>query len=358
MKNFEKPTLFLGCTDHRVLELIILPTEDCNFRCVYCYEDFAIGRMKPEVLAGIKALLTRRVDDVKRLYISWFGGEPLAAYDIVVDVMRHVQQISHGRELQIFAGVTTNGSLLSLARCRELRELGIRDYQISLDGWAEVHDRTRRRRNGKGTFAQIWRNLCAISDADVDVRCTLRLHLTRGNIDSVRRLIREITARLDPERFSILLKPVENLGGKSVQKMADELLGHENTKDVIASLRAEIPNGMSDDFNDALAGNKPHVCYAARANSFVIRANGAVAKCTVAFDDDRNVVGMLLPDGRIKLDPSKMALWLRGLETLDTDIMACPLVGMPKLPDRQFVDRRPFQPAEGSAPPRAQNALA
>jgi len=36
------------------LQLILLPTEQCNFRCTYCYEDFAIGRMSDAVVAGVK----------------------------------------------------------------------------------------------------------------------------------------------------------------------------------------------------------------------------------------------------------------------------------------------------------------
>jgi uncharacterized protein len=28
----------------KVQQLIILPTEKCNFRCSYCYEDFMIGK--------------------------------------------------------------------------------------------------------------------------------------------------------------------------------------------------------------------------------------------------------------------------------------------------------------------------
>ena len=58
----------------RILSLILLPTEKCNFRCTYCYEDFAIGRMQPSVVRGIKALITHRVPHLDRLNISWFGG--------------------------------------------------------------------------------------------------------------------------------------------------------------------------------------------------------------------------------------------------------------------------------------------
>jgi molybdenum cofactor biosynthesis enzyme MoaA len=30
---------------NRIQQLILLPTERCNFRCTYCYEDFVLGRM-------------------------------------------------------------------------------------------------------------------------------------------------------------------------------------------------------------------------------------------------------------------------------------------------------------------------
>ena len=33
---------FRQCTDNAILHLIVLPTEACNFRCTYCYEDFEL----------------------------------------------------------------------------------------------------------------------------------------------------------------------------------------------------------------------------------------------------------------------------------------------------------------------------
>ena len=68
----------------------------------------------------------------------------------------------------------------------------------------------------------------------------------------------------------------------------------------------------------------PYVCYAGKANSFVIRADGGVAKCTVALYDERNRVGKLNEDGTIALDRLRLMPWLKGLETLDLDTLACP----------------------------------
>jgi hypothetical protein len=51
----------------RTLHLILLPTEQCNFRCTYCYEDFAIGRMERETINAVKLLLDRRFDGLQGL---------------------------------------------------------------------------------------------------------------------------------------------------------------------------------------------------------------------------------------------------------------------------------------------------
>ncbi|GAB3621950.1 hypothetical protein GCM10027418_00320 [Mariniluteicoccus endophyticus] len=42
------------------LELILMPTEACNFRCHYCYEDFGVGLMPAGVREGVRNLLRRR----------------------------------------------------------------------------------------------------------------------------------------------------------------------------------------------------------------------------------------------------------------------------------------------------------
>ena len=53
-------SLFDSCTNNRVLHLIVLPTEACNFRCTYCFEDFKLKRMEPWVVLGLERWLTSR----------------------------------------------------------------------------------------------------------------------------------------------------------------------------------------------------------------------------------------------------------------------------------------------------------
>jgi len=69
----------------------------------------------------------------------------------------------------------------------------------------------------------------------------------------------------------------------------------------------------------------PKICYACKPNSFHIRADGSVGKCTVAVDKDYNHIGHLDDFGKIKIDPKKMSLWTNGMLSLDWQEMECPL---------------------------------
>jgi len=45
----------------------------------------------------------------------------------------------------------------------------------------------------------------------------------------------------------------------------------------------------------------------------------------VALNDPRNRVGVLNRDGTVTVDMSRYRPWLTGFETLELDVLACPL---------------------------------
>lgn len=67
-----------------------------------------------------------------------------------------------------------------------------------------------------------------------------------------------------------------------------------------------------------------------RPNSLVIRANGSIAKCTVALWDPSNTIGRLAPDDTLHVDNARLGPWLRGWSKGDWASVGCPHVGMPR----------------------------
>jgi len=337
------------------LQLILLPTEQCNFRCTYCYEDFAIGKMPESVVAGVKHLIDRRAPELTHLQLSWFGGEPMLARSIMEDIARHALSAeARNPNLTYQSDATTNGFLLDGNTAEALSALHIRAYQVSLDGPSDLHDRTRVKVDGSGSFERIWQNLLSIKASRADVSILLRVHLTPDNLPAMPDFLAVVRDTfLKDSRFSIFLKRVVKLGGPN-----DDSMGVIDPDDAqIASLKdlilgaADRDRGNEDSGinGDDWTSSGPDplfvpedVCYAARANSLLIGADGRIGKCTVGLSDPANVIGHLLSDGSLQIDNDLLRLWLEGWETGDPELTACPYQRFTRSEPQQVkITRRP-----------------
>jgi len=308
-----------------VLHLIVLPTEQCNFRCIYCYEDFSIGTMKPPVVTGLKRLIAERVPTLRRLHIAWFGGEPLLALNIVKDVSSLAKRLAAENRRVVYTGeMTTNAFRLDQATAENLYHLGIRQYQITLDGPQELHDRTRVRRNGAGSFQQIWANLIGMRASSLEFKVCLRIHVTPSNFPFMSEFLSRIRQEflVDP-RFTLLLKAVGRWGGPNDDKI--EVFEGAERQLVLDQLTEQAVQGLNHD----VIYQPGEVCYASRPNSLLVRASGEIGKCTVALSDPANNIGRLLEDGSLELRNEALQPWLRGWRG-DPAALGCPLVGLPR----------------------------
>jgi uncharacterized protein len=322
------------------LKLILLPTEKCNFRCTYCYETFEHGRMRPEVITGVKSLLRVRVPELESLHLSWFGGEPLMESGLVLEISSFAQELcrSHGCRFQ-WGEITTNAYLLTRDLLDKLVRANQRSFQITLDGHGESHEATRRHIAGKPTFGRIMHALRSIKESEHDVRVLLRLHLTPSNRDGMLRLAAVLrTDLLKDSRFRVGIKPVGDWGGPNTGHIDSVPKAERQVR--LAELNQAL--GLSDPPEAASLSTghavKGEVCYASQPTSLVVRPTGRLAKCTVAFEDPINDVGYLKPDGAIVFNPDRLKFWLTGLSTKDEGHLSCPYHAVPR-PTRQQAER-------------------
>jgi len=300
--------------DEKSFELTILPTEKCNFRCAYCYEDFSLGRMSKGLIASIKQLITEKASDgkVRQLKISWFGGEPLVAKDIVFEISRHALQESIRNHITFTSDITTNGYYLTEKNLNALLRYQIRGYQITLDGPPATHNKSRILFNGQGTFERIWENLLSMQQRSDDFSVLLRMNINEQNYEETKAWLPELSQtflRTDG-RFFLHFHPVfdKNLQGK--RKNGDSRLSRIQKLYKIARTL-----NLPTDFENQL---RPFgsICYAAKRNNLVIRSNGLINKCTVAFGVPENDVGVLMEGGKLELN-DHFDLWIR--DKLDND---------------------------------------
>lgn len=321
---FTKSEILYEATNPSELHLIILPTEKCNFRCTYCYEDHVAPRMRDEIVSSIIAYIDRTLPDLSHFTIDWFGGEPLLGMPVIRKVNGFVRDLMRGEGTKAWfrSGMTTNGYLLTRDLFHELLDLGVVQYQVTLDGPRDLHDTTRIRTGGGASFDQIWENLLSMHNTDGDFEVLLRVHLMRRNIDRIPELIKSIETHLGSDsRFKLFLKPIKNLGGGGAGFCATESLGGGD--EIASELQSKLATSRS-------FWSPNPICHASKLNSHLIRADGRIARCTTALDDPVNTVGRLSPDGRLELDRDKILAWSRGVFDMDPDHLYCPYGGIGK----------------------------
>jgi uncharacterized protein len=173
----------------------------------------------------------------------------------------------------------------------------------------------------ESTFDTIIANVQGLVNSPRLFSATLRVNYDRDSLGSLREFTDWLAAELNGDhRFRVDFQPiwadegtvpVSLCLGKERQRTQLELLEHAHRMGlrIAQALDAFSPGG--------------YVCYAAKANSLVVRADGQLNKCTVALDDPRNHVGMLSTDGALHLDLDKFTLWTgSGLEE-DLTCQAC-----------------------------------
>jgi len=120
------------------MKLVLLVSMACNLNCRYCFA--TANRSKSAHMPRDVAL---RALDLLRgpINVSFFGGEPLLAWDTVKAVCEEaVKRTPEGKRPRLH--VTTNGTLLDADRAATIKRYGM-SVLVSLDGPHDVHNAQR-----------------------------------------------------------------------------------------------------------------------------------------------------------------------------------------------------------------------
>ncbi len=177
------------------LHLTIFPTLECNFNCIYCYQNQlsknfgynSKGKMPDEVKEAIIEYLRKAAYTTEQLIIDWFGVEPLLEIDSIVEMSMEIKELCEDNSCEYQAFITTNGFLLTPEISAKLKRSGVIGLMITIDGPPEVHNRNRPLKSGDGTFDTIIDNIKKSIDYFQNIN--LRINVDQSNISNLENLL-------------------------------------------------------------------------------------------------------------------------------------------------------------------------
>lgn len=306
------------------LALTLLPTEQCNYRCGYCNQPFVKRTMSLETQQSLIQYIRRAIHNYNRLDVSWFGGEPLLAADIIESMSERFMQITHTYRVPFTANITTNGYLLTENMMRRMLHCNVTSFQVTIDGLEDTHNRQKPLAGGGKTYRTVLNNLRGIRDHinTKMFRIIIRTNITKEVYEHFDEYLDFYSKEFnDDNRFSFFFRPAMDWGGGAIDSMRDQLVDDNVIENVYQKLISSEKLKRFDAHRGFFTAGGT-VCAAAKMNFYTIESDGKVHKCSQMFDDDFDTtIGYIDSNGTMQVDTYKQAQWL--LERSVCDVKDC-----------------------------------
>ena len=134
-----------------ICSMALFVTQACNLRCVYCYEEKTNGYMDEKTAFQAVDWLFRQAGNIKKIYISFFGGEPFLNFPLIKKVAAYARERAGNSDKTVSFNVTTNATLLDEEVIQFLLEYNV-NVLVSMDGPGEIQDTQRPFADGRGSY--------------------------------------------------------------------------------------------------------------------------------------------------------------------------------------------------------------
>lgn len=271
--------------------ITINPTLACNMSCWYCYESHKnMPAMSADVKQSVLLLIDKLLADnkLKKLNLSFFGGEPLLYFDkVVVDIINHAKMQCKAFDAKLSIHFTTNAYLLTDNVLKQLEGLDV-SFQITIDGGKQVHDSVRKTKGGEPTYARIVEHIHQTLSRGFSVG--VRFNYTAKSIPSFIDVVKD---------FSHLQQEQKQLVNFTFQRVWQD---NEGDADQVGQQVEHIERVFEQAglfVNNAKSYIVPY-CYADGVNTAVVNYNGDLFKCTARDFAPKSKEGTLAADGTLR----------------------------------------------------------
>lgn len=298
------------------MALTILPTRGCNFGCIYCYEQDRPNVLMNEQTEKAIVKFVCSNSNLKRLSVVWYGGEPLLNFDSMVRLTKMFKQLN----IEYSAKIVSNGYLLTKEKADLMKDLAIRNIQITFDGSEEIHNQRRFLLGGQPTYHKIMDNLKYLLSINKEITIDIRTNIDRRNKDDYNKFYQDFKSEINDKRVTMYPGFVSDL-------LSSECVSPEfniSEGGYKAQFILDIFDKYGIEIKSFLPKYRRHSCVASKYFAFVIGPEGELYKCWRMVGNQKEAIGNV-NDG--SFDMVKFSKYLIGADyTLDSKCLQCEFI--------------------------------
>lgn len=270
--------------------LTIMPTSDCNLSCPYCYEHKTREYMTKSVQDDLVTFVDNHLEKAKYYGVSWYGGEPLLAVDTIVDLSKRFMELCSKHNCEYYAGIITNGTLLTPENAQKLKESNVTFVQVSLDGTKEFHDKSRIGKGKKGTFDIIIDNIKKAIDILPSIY--IRINVNKDNVSCLSDLLDHLESEGLKGKVQVYVGQIEPIGAiRTCNDITVKCIEDDFFAETYVSFNKMAIQKGWDPEPYLVPATTFGLCAAEMDNAFVVEPNGDLQKCWVPVGEEQERVG-------------------------------------------------------------------
>lgn len=270
------------------LNITLMMTMKCNFRCVYCFESWMPDYEKckkldeNEVAEWIIWLVKKY--HIRQVDLCFHGGEPLLETNKIIFITNKLKKFFDKNGVFYLFTIVTNGYLLTPDNSKSLSAAGVSIAQITIDGVETIHDKRRPLANGNGTFATILENILRNKSIQIYISIVYDTH----NAQNVYQLIDYLNENKLQNKIRLIVlsatKPTVDLHDTSKFQL---------TQIEDAQLRVSLLKYITDSGFHVPFDIDYQLCTMKQKSSFVLTPDKTIYKCISGVGKEAFKLGML-----------------------------------------------------------------
>lgn len=165
--------------------LCLVLSQDCNMRCIYCYENGGSFNKTRKIMdcSTIKKIvdwwISKIPQEISLVRVEFYGGEPLLNISGFMYAIEYINEKMKQLNKKVRYFVITNGTLIN-GEILEVLKINKVTVTLSIDGDRESQNVNRRLLGNQDSYDIVVQNLHRL--LDLNVRVLVRITMTQGNV--------------------------------------------------------------------------------------------------------------------------------------------------------------------------------